>query len=132
MKLPKFTQPVNHSVVKLKLADTVWEQLQDYKAFYEETYQHKIEDATGKQDAMSLFLEKMLESFMKEDKEFNRRKKEKSVKLKKEDKSVVLSHKNETVSSVSVDKGQNLNKSMVQEPSKDTKIIEKELFGEAE
>jgi hypothetical protein len=52
--------------------------------------------------------------------------------LKKEDKSVVLSHKNETVSSVSLDKGQNLNKSMVQEPSKDTKIIEKELFGEAE
>ena len=82
--------------------------------------------------SMSLFLEKMLESFMKEDKEFNRRKKEKSVKLKKEDKSVVLSHKNETVSSVSLDKGQNLNKSMVQEPSKDTKIIEKELFGEAE
>lgn len=127
MKLPKFTQPINHTVEKLKFTEAVWEKLKEYKEFYEEVYGHKIEDVTGKQDAMSLFIEKMLESFMKEDKEFNKRKKEKQTKIEIDKKTVVLSHKNETVST-----GQQTNKSQGHSNITDSvKNIEKELLGES-
>ena len=95
MKLSKFTQPINHTVEKLKFADSMWDKLKEYKEFYEEVYGHKIEDVTGKQDAMSLFIEKMLESFMKEDKEFAKKQKENKSKVVKEEKAVVSSSKNE-------------------------------------
>lgn len=124
MKLKKFTTPISYAQLKLKLESNVVSRLDEYKTFYEETYGHKIEDVTGKQDALSLFVEKILVSFMDEDKAFNK----KNNKIETNKKSVVLSHKTESVSTGSKE---NVEKQGHSNQSDSVKAIEKELLGGA-